>query len=61
VTVVYPVKATFTEKTFYRSQTVVGENWIRIFNFFVNGLGEWQVGSAEKVKMPDTKYIPREQ
>lgn len=59
-TIVYPVKVTYTEKTFYRSQTVVGENWIRIFNFFVNGFGEWQYGSVETIKRPDNKYIPRE-
>ena len=60
-TVVYPVKVTYTEKTFYRTKTSVGENWIYVFNFFVNDLGEWQYGSGEKVKMPDNKDIPRDQ
>ncbi len=60
-TIVYPVKVTYTEKTFYRGQTIVGENWVRIFNFFVNGFGEWQYGSAETIKMPDNKNIPRDQ
>ena len=60
-TVVYPVKVTYTEKTFYRTRTAVGENWIYVFNFFVNGLGEWQYGSGEKIKMPDNKDIPRDQ
>lgn len=60
-TVVYPVKVTYTEKTFYRSRTAVGENWIYIFNFFVNSFGEWQYGSGEVIKMPDSKDIPRDQ
>ena len=38
----------------------IGDNWIVIFNFFVNGFGEWQVGSAETLKMPDNEIIPRE-
>ena len=59
VTLVYPVKATYTEKTFYRSRTVVNDNSIRIFNFFVNGLGEWQYGSAETIKKPELKDVPR--
>lgn len=60
-TIVYPVKVTYTEKTFYRSRTVVGENWIFILNFFVNSFGEWQYGSHEKIKMTDYKDIPRDQ
>lgn len=60
-TVVYPVKITFTEKTFYRSVTQFNENWIRIFSFFVNGFGEWQYGSAESIKKPDHKNVPRDQ
>jgi hypothetical protein len=60
-TIVYPVKVTYTEKTFYRTRTAVGENWIYVFNFFVNGFGEWQYGSGEKIKMPDNRDIPRDQ
>ena len=60
-TIVYPVKVTYTEKTFYRTRTAVSENWIYIFNFFVNSFGEWQYGSGEKIKMPDLKDIPRDQ
>jgi hypothetical protein len=60
-TIVYPVKVTYSEKTFYRDHTKVGDNWIRIFNFFVNGFGEWQYGSIETIKMPDNKNIPRDQ
>ena len=48
-------------KTFYRSETAVSENWIYIFNFFVDSFGEWQYGSGEKVKMPDHKNILRKQ
>ena len=57
---IYPAKATFTYKTFYRSSTQVSENWIRIINFYVNNFGEWTIGSEESVKMGDTKNIPRD-
>ena len=59
-TFVYPVKVSYSSKTFYRSSTAIGDNWIVIFNFFVTGFGEWQYGSAETLKMPDNKNIPRE-
>jgi hypothetical protein len=59
-TVVYPVKVTYTEKTFYRSGTKVGNNSIRVFNFFVNGFGEWQYGSVDTIKRPDNTNVPRE-
>ncbi|MEJ7610584.1 MAG: hypothetical protein WKF88_05330 [Ferruginibacter sp.] len=52
---IYPVKATFTYKTFYRTSTQVSENWIRIINFYVNNFGEWASGSEESIKMGDTK------
>ena len=58
-TIVHPVKVTYTVKTFYRYRTVVDENWIRIINFYVNSFGEWQSGSEEPVKSPQTKDIPR--
>jgi hypothetical protein len=60
VTNVYPVKATYTVKTFYRSRTEVSENWIRIFNFYVNAFGEWASGSEENVQAGVTKNIPRD-
>lgn len=59
-TTVYPVKVTYTEKTHYRGRTEVNENWIRIFNFFVNGFDEWQYGSTQPVKSPDRTSVPRE-
>ena len=59
-TFVYPVKVNYSSKTFYRSSTAIGDDWIVIFNFFVDGFGEWQYGSAETLKMPDNKNIPRE-
>ena len=58
-TLIFPVRATYTEKTFYRTRTVVNENWIRTINFYVNEFGEWQSGSEEPVKSPQTKDIPR--
>jgi len=58
--IIYPVKATFTYKTFYRTRTEVSENWIRIINFHVNEFGEWTTGSEESIKMGETKNIIRE-
>lgn len=60
-TTVYPVKATFTEKIFYRGRTEVYADTIRIFNFFVNSFGEWQYGSADTIKRADIKSVPRDQ
>lgn len=58
--IIYPVKTTYTVKTFYRTQTEVSDNWIRIINFFVNEFGEWTTGSEESIKAGDTKHIIRE-
>lgn len=59
-TVVYPVKVTYTERVHYRTRTEVSENWIRILNCYVNAFGEWQIGSEEPVKSPETRSIPRD-
>jgi hypothetical protein len=59
-TIIYPVKATFHYKTFYRSVTEVSQNWISTINFFVNPFGEWEMGSEETVKMGDIVNIPRD-
>jgi hypothetical protein len=58
-TTVYPVRATYTVKTFYRGRTHVEENWIRTINFYVNSFGEWESGSELPVKSPVLKDIPR--
>lgn len=58
-TTVYPVKVTYTQRTFYRTRTQVDENWIRIINFYVDSFGEWQSGSELPVKSPVSKDIPR--
>ncbi len=58
-TTIYPVRVTYTVKTFYRTRTVVAENWVRTINFYVNDFGEWQSGSEEPVKSPASKDIPR--
>lgn len=58
-TKVFPIKVTYTVKTFYRDRTVVEADWIRIINFYVNAFDEWQNGSEEPVKSPDTASIPR--
>ena len=58
-TIVFPVKATYTVKTFYRTATEVEEGWIRILNFYVNAFGEWQIGSEENVKSPKVQRIQK--
>lgn len=58
-TTIYPVRVTYTVKTFYRTRTVVNENWVRTINFYVNDFGEWQSGSEEPIKSPQSKDIPR--
>jgi hypothetical protein len=57
-TIVYPVKVTYTVKTFYRSRIVLENNWMRIMNFYVDGFGEWRSGSEEPVKSPESSEIP---
>ena len=58
-TIIYPVRVTYTVKTFYRNRTLVEENWVRTINFYVNDFGEWQSGSEEPIKSPQSKDIPR--
>ncbi len=58
-TTVYPVKVTYTVKTFYRTATEVAEGWVRILNFYVNSFGEWQIGSEENVKSPKVRRIQK--
>ncbi len=58
-TIIYPVRVTYTVKTFYRYRTAVEENWVRTINFYVNDFGEWQSGSEEPIKSPQSKDIPR--
>lgn len=60
-TIIYPVKATFHYKTFYRDRTEVSQNWIRILNFYVNEFGEWKTGSEESVKAGEIVNVPRDQ
>jgi hypothetical protein len=58
-TTIYPVRFTYTVRTFYRTRTVVAENWVRTVNFYVNAFGEWQSGSEEPIKSPPSREIPR--
>ncbi len=57
-TLVYPVKATYTIRTHYRAATEVEADWMRILNFYVDGFGEWQIGSEEPVKSPSSSRVP---
>ncbi len=58
-TKVYPVKVTYTEKTHYKTRTVVAEDWMRVMNFYVDSFGEWRSGSEESVRSPTNKSVPR--
>lgn len=58
-TVVYPVKATYSVSTFYRTATEVEAGWVRILNFYVNAFGEWAIGSEENVKSPKVQRIQK--
>lgn len=57
-TQVYPVKATYTIRTHYRAATEEEAGWVRILNFYVDGFGEWQIGSEEPVQSPTTQRVP---
>lgn len=57
-TQVYPVKVSYTVRTHYRAATEVEEGWVRILNFYVDGFGEWQIGSEEPVKSPAVRREP---
>lgn len=59
VTKVYPVKATYNITTFYRTATEVETGWVRILNFYVNAVGEWDIGSEESIKAGKAKRTPR--
>lgn len=58
-TLVHPVKVNYSVRTFYRTNTKLEDDWVVIYNFFVNGFGEWQYGSFETVKGPDIQNVPR--
>lgn len=57
-TQVYPVKVSYSVRTHYRAATEVEEGWVRILNFYVDGFGEWQIGSEEPVKSPAVRREP---
>jgi len=59
-TLVYPVKTTFTVRTFYRTATEVEEGAVRVLNFYVNAFGEWAIGSEEYIKSAKTARIPKD-
>jgi hypothetical protein len=59
-TTVYPIKVSWTEKTFYESFTQQIDS-ISIFNCYVNAVGEWECGLGQRIKESDIKRIPREQ
>lgn len=59
-TIVYPVKVSWTEKTFYESFTQQIDS-ISIFNCYVNAVGEWECGLGQRIKESDIKRTPRQE
>ena len=58
-TVVWPVRTTFTQTVHYRYSTAISADAVRIFNYFVDDFGEWRHGSAESIKMPETRTVQK--
>ncbi len=56
-TIVYPVKTTYTQKTFYRERIVVDE-YTGVFNCSIDSFGEWKCGMAENKRKGESKSIP---
>ncbi|MDQ3800422.1 MAG: hypothetical protein M3384_13320 [Acidobacteriota bacterium] len=56
-TIVYPVKTTYTRKTFYRERTEVDE-YTGVFNCSIDPFGEWKCGMAENKRKGESKSIP---
>ncbi len=56
-TIVYPVKTTYTQKTFYRERIVVDEHF-GVFNCSINSFGEWACGMADNKRKGESKSIP---
>lgn len=59
-TTVYPVKTTYTWRTFYRSkiQEIVS---VGVFNCYVDTFGEWKCGLSDSKQKGETKDIPVQQ
>lgn len=55
---VYPIKVSWTEKTFYESYTQQIDS-ISIFNCYINAVGEWECGLGQRIKDGEIKRIPR--
>ena len=58
-TTVYPVRVGYAVRTYYRAATEVSEGWIRLVNFYVDGFGEWRIGSEESIRGGTFRRIPR--
>jgi hypothetical protein len=56
-TIVYPVKTTYTQKTFYRERIVVDEHF-GVFNCSINPFGEWACGMVDNKRKGESKSIP---
>lgn len=58
-TIVYPVKMTYSVKTFYRHRTDVSKDINRLLNFYVDSFGQWRSGSEENLPGGQVLRIPR--
>ena len=58
-TIVWPVRATCTRKTFYRTRTEIAANEVLIFSFYVNAYGEWAISFQELVKPAENSVVKR--
>jgi hypothetical protein len=55
-TIIYPIRATWTMKTFYRTRTVVQTNE-SVFNCYVDAFNKWECGLGQRIKDGDIKEI----
>jgi len=56
-TIVYPVKTTYTQKTFYRERVVVDEHF-GVFNCSIDPFGEWKCGMVDNKRKGESRSIP---
>jgi len=55
-TIIYPIRTTWTTKTFYRTRTVVQTNE-SVFNCYVDAFDKWECGLGQRIKDGDIKEI----
>lgn len=58
-TLVYPVRATYSVTTTYKTATEFEEGAVRILNFYVDSFGNWDIGSEEPVSPARARRVER--